>query len=170
MGLFGSETKGDRRGKKQEKKKKGEGGHRRQKPLRANGRRNSLQVSACEVLALHESDTGELAHTLFTPTHTGVNRRANASLSEKISGSCNLYYLIRFSMFAFRFIRVCLLRWLPGLPISRLPLRRTLVRTLLHSAADPHSHFLQYSVYDCLEQQIFVCDQRGSLKSLFQND
>lgn len=43
---------------------------RQQKPLRANGRRYSHQVSACEVLALHESDTGRTGtHLVYTYTH-----------------------------------------------------------------------------------------------------
>lgn len=53
------------------------------------------------MLALHETNTGLPAHTLFTPTQVGVNQRANAILSGRfnvlrIQGNHNLYNLIYF--------------------------------------------------------------------------
>lgn len=74
------------------------------KGLRANGWRNSLQVSACKMLALHETDAALPAHTLFTPTEIGVNLSSNAMLSRRfkvlwICGNHNLYLSYTFNKY-----------------------------------------------------------------------
>lgn len=132
-----------------------------------------------------KSDTGELLHSFFTPTRTGVKRRANVSLSEEISGSRYFYYHICFSLFALPLYTCLFVAVVTRTPSFQSPRDRTPARTALHCttlhytalhcnelhwAAGPHPHLLHCSVcvYDCLEQQIFVCDQKRSLKSLFQ--
>lgn len=69
------------------------------------------------MLALHETNTRLPAHTLFTPTHIGVNQRANAILSRRFNalwfqGNHNLYNLL-FLVFGCHIIYLLLL--LPGL-------------------------------------------------------
>lgn len=126
------------------------------------------------MLALHESDTGQLVHTLFTPTHTGVKRRANASLSEEISGSCNLYYLICFSVFALP--ALCLSICCGSYQDSQFQDSHYVEPLVEPCCTELQTHILTsftalcvcVCVYHCLEQQISVRDQRRSLKSLFQ--